>query len=337
MTSETLSPGSERESKFRGISNYDVTTSAWLFNPKQALALTDRLNITRPRDEWVGIELYSTISPKLLSLAKRMGVPIARSITPDRITPEKIHEWQKEYPHTKISRVHLEFSFDAWEAYFHRPTIGENVFPLKDGVKQRMFQLAWIYFIGPATSMRAVNLAQSLEVGVNAHTNVIEGFAKRGKLEEIKKRLPFILAENERPYRSPHLRRQGITSQELASNPSVIRKEFIDKYQLGGLLLGIDHAAEQGFNPAEELTKNADVVRAVHLASTDKSEGTHAYIRVGDPQISRFLETAADTEFSRPVSVALDYNPIDFLKIPFQGQLEIVGQTFDWLESTQRR
>lgn len=335
MTAEILPPHSEQEPKFRGISNYDVTTSAWLFNPEQALAVTDELNSDRPKDRWVGIELYSTISPKILSLAKRMGVPIARSITPDRVTPEKIREWQKVYTHTKISRVHLEFSFDAWETYFHRPTIGENVFPLKDGAKQRMFQLAWIYFIGPATSMRGVNLAESLEVGVNAHTNVIEGFAKRGKLEEIKKRLPFILAENERPYRSPHLHRQGITSQELASNPSVIRKEFVDKYQLGGLLLGIDHATEQGFDPAAELTKNADVVRAVHLASTDKSQGTHAYVRVGDSQISRFLETAANIEFPEPVSVALDYNPMDFMKIPFHKQLEIVGQTFNWLESTQ--
>jgi len=326
-----------KERLFRGIRDFEVTSSAWLFNPEQAFAVTHRINSERPEDRWIGIEIYPTVSPKILKLAKRLGIPFVAGLTPDQVTPDRIKGWQKEHPNTKVSRVHLEFSFDPWETYLHRPLIGEHFKPPKEAIKQRVFQLAWIFFFGPATSRRGIKLAEALPVGVNAHTNVIEGFAKRGELGEIRRKVAFILAENERPYRSPHLRRKGLTSQQLASDPEVIKREFVQRYSLDGLVLGVDHAIENGMRAVEELEKTKDVVRAIHLASGKKGEGTHAFVRIGDPQIQEFLEEAAKTTFNHQVSAALDYNPFDFKAMPFEEQVRLLKETFAWLEKSQQK
>lgn len=334
MTPETLG---SKERPFKGIQRVEITTSGWLFNPEQAFALTNILNSDRSSDQWVGIEVYPTVSPKALELAKKLGIPKLSDSIPPKVTPDLVRQWQRNYPRTRVSRIHLEFSFDPYETYFHRPIIGEHIRPFKEGIKQRFFQLAWVAFFGPATSRRGVKLAQDLEVGVNAHSNVIEGFAKRGELEDLKRKLKFVLAENERPYRSPHLKRlssKGITSQQLASDPEVIREEIISRYGLDGLLLGVDHSVQIGEEPAKVLKKVADVTRAIHLASS-RQDQQHGVLEIGDPKILEFLEEASKTIFNGQVSVALDLNPILLRAIPFQRQVEIVRNTLSWIESTQ--
>ena len=336
MSPETL--GSSERS-FRGIQQVEITTSGWLFNPEEAFALTNILNSDRSPDRWVGIEVYPTVSPKALELAKKLGSPKLSNGIPPKVTPDLVRQWQRDYPRTRVSRVHLEFSFDSYETYFHRPIIGENIRPLREGIKQRFFQLAWVAFFGPATSKRGAKLAQDLEVGVNAHTNVIEGFAKRGELDDLKRKLKFVLAENERPYRSPHLKRlnsKGVTSQQLASDPEVIRKEIIDRYGLDGLLLGVDHLVQIGKNPAKVLKKTADITRAIHLASS-RQDQEHGTLEIGDPKILEFLEEVSKTTFNGQVSAALDLNPIIFRAIPFRQQIEIVRNTLSWIENTQQK
>lgn len=328
--------GERRERGFRGIQQVEVTTSAWFFNPEQAFAITDRLNQSRPKEKWVGIEVYPT-TPGIFKVARALRAKGLSNLVPPKITPEQVREWQRQYPNTRVSRIHLEFSFDPFETYLHRPLVGES------GAMQRVYQIAWAFFFGPATSQRGVRLAETLGVGVNAHPNVIEGFAKRGQLEDIKRRVAFVLAENERPYNSPHLQRlgsYGISSHRFASDPEVIKWQIVQRYGLDGLLLGVDHAIQTWQDSVRALDKTSDVVRAIHLAGAKKGEketGAHRLIKVGDPQIERFLEAASRRTFKHEVSVALDYNPFVFKAMLMEDQLELVRNTIRWIEDSQRR
>jgi len=328
-----------REKLFHGIKKLELTTSGWLFDPERAFALADKLNSETPlKKDWVSIEIYPTVNPKLLELAKKLGIPVVGKNTPPKITPEFVRELQKTYPRTEVSRVHLEFSFDWFETYFHRPTIGENLTPPTEAIKQRIFQLAWIFLFGPATSRRGIRLAEELGVGINAHPNVLEGFAKRGEIEDIKNKVAFVLAETERPYNSPHLQRlkkQGISSRQFASDPEIVKKEIVEKYGLDGLLLGVDHLIQLGMDPVEKLEKTADAVRAIHLAG-GQGAGAHELISQGDPKVVEFLEAAARQTFKGEVSAALDLNPVLMKTMPFETQLTVLRDTFNWLRKSQQ-
>lgn len=322
---------------FRG--KLGVTTSSWLFTDegrglKGAFAVTNALNNTRPQEDWVGIEVYPT-DPRVITFLRH--VPGIRDFIPPHVTPDMVARLQEEYPRTRVDQVHLPFSASRYETYIHRPTIGENFLPVKEGIEQRIYQGVWMLLFEPTLSGKSITLAEELGVGANAHVNVIEALAERDELDSVKKRLSFLQAENERPYRSPHgkrLRDWGISSQELMSNPKVIADHVVDHYGLDGLLFGADHAVQVGFDPAEKLPEIAHVLSRVHIAGGGGASG-HELIEPGDPLFTNFFEAASRTRFNQPVSVAFDGNPKEMGKLSFEDQVSRLDGLFKWIRETQ--
>lgn len=318
-----------------------VTTSSWLFTDetkglKGAFAVTNALNNNRAREDWIGIEIYPT-DPRVIDVLKK--VPGFKDFIPPHVTPDMVARLHEEYPLTRVDQIHMPFSATGYEANLHRPTVGENFRPVKDGVKQRVFQGAWMFMFRPALDEKSVNLAEELGVGINAHVNVIEAMAQKGNLEDAKKRLSFIQAENERPYRSPYgnrLKKAGISSQQLMSDPVVIKEHVVQKYGLDGLLFGVDHAFQVGFDPVGVLGKVSDVMARVHIAGGEGAGG-HQLISSEDPAVSRFFNEASTMRFDHAVSVAFDGNPLEFRKMSFEEQVGKLDSLFKWIDATQGR
>lgn len=319
----------EREAHF-GIQGVDLTTAMHLFNPEQAFALADQLNKNRPDHLRASIEVYPTIGRAVLEPARKGAASLGLQLpmTPT-VSVDQIRQWQKQYPLARVSRIHLPFSYNAAELW-HRPFFGEK------GLKDRAYQIAWILYFGAATNEKGIKIAEELskdgqEVGINAHTNVIEGFARDGRLEEIKQRIPFVLAENERRYNSPILKGEAIW------NPVVIVDRIIKRYGLDGLVLGVDHGFGQGLDMTGALNTKGirEQTRAMHLAKTNPGV-QHDLIAVGDRQFEGFLRRSAITSFSNPVRAALDYGPETMKGKSGQEQVGLIRETIDWIMSIQR-
>ncbi len=315
---------------YLGIQGVDLTTAMHLFRPQDTFALADRLNGGKPRDQWTQIEIYPTIGRVLFepvrNAAKAIGLQLP--MTPS-VTEKDVRKWQKEYPNTKVARVHLPFSYNLAELW-HRPFFGEK------GLKDKIYQIAWIMYFGAATNLRGLELAKTLEdqqVGVNAHTNVLEGFAKDGKLNEIKQTIPFVLAENERRYKSPIL-----GDKKAMYDPAVIVDRIVKRYGLNGLVLGVDHGFGQGLDMTDTLVKDSvrKQIRAMHLAKTNPG-AQHVIIAIGDKQFEEFLRKAAVTPFTTPVRAALDYGPETMKGKSGEAQLKLVRDTIDWIMATQNK
>lgn len=303
-----------------------------LFDPESTFDLVNQLNINRPTHQQATIEIYPTIGRVLLEPIRKGSAALGLQLpmTPN-VTVDQIRTWQKKYPLAKVSRVHLPFSYNNAELW-HRPFLGEK------GLKDRAYQIAWILYFGAATNERGINIAEQLnadgqEVAVNAHANVLEGFARDGRIEELKQRIPIILAENERRYNSPIVKYQ-----RLIWDPNLIREDLVEKYGLSGMLLGVDHGMTEGIDMQDTL-KNPKIqqhVRAMHLAQTTK-DAQHAVITVGDKKFSRFLEEAAKTPFQHKVRAALDYSPDTVKGLSGAQELELVRRTINWIMSTQSK
>ncbi len=314
-----------------GIQGVDVTTAGHLFTPKDTFALTEELNKGKNPDDWAQIEVYPTPEYKPLTfmraLSKRFGLELP---IPPGVTEEQIRSWQREYPHTKVARVHLPFSYNRYELFQRAtPLIGGE---RENGLRQTAYQILWMVYFGAATNMKGVKLAQGLAdqgVGINAHANVIEGFAKDQNLGQLKDSVAFVLAENERRYKSPILK-----DSESIANPIAVIRNIVDKYDLDGLVFGVDHGFEQGMDPTamlqEPSIKRSTV--AMHLAQSH-----HDVLAVGNNEFERFLEQAARTKFDHPVRAALDYNPMVMSKLSGSQQLELVRDTIEWITGTQKK
>lgn len=321
------------KSKFTGFQGkLGVTTSAWLFNPEQAFAVTHALNNGRPEEDWIGIELYNTMPvPAVHAVLDR--IPGIKNFNPPRISPDVISKYQREYPRTRVDQVHLEFNASQDEA---AARVGRGVIHRNGGDVRHA---AWMYIFPSARAQHGVRLAEELGVGVNAHVNVVEAFAEEGSLVEIQKRLAFVQAENENPYPSRYgnrLRHRGISSEQLISDPAIIRREIVHKYDLDGLLLGVDHALIQGSSPVNAMIQTADVLSRIHIAGVENG-GSHTSIEVGNPVFERFFSIASHVAFRQPVSVAFDGNPLEFRKITLDEQVEKLDKLFSWIEKTQGR
>lgn len=314
-----------------GIQGVDITTAGHLFNPKDTFALTEELNKGKNPDDWAQIEVYPTLEHKPLALiralSKRFGLELP---IPPGVTEQQIRDWQKEYSHTKVARVHVPFSYNRHELFQRAtPFIGGE---RDNGLKQTAYQILWMFYFGAATNMKGVELARGLadqEVGINAHANVIEGFAKDQNLGQLKDSVAFVLAENERKYNSPILK-----DPESIANPIAVIRNIVDKYDLDGLVFGVDHALEQGMDPTAML-QDPSIKRAttaMHLAQSH-----HDVLAVGSNDFERFLEQASRTKFDHPVRAALDYNPMVMSKLSGSQQLELVRDTIDWITKTQKK
>lgn len=322
-----MAPETLRNTACEGIQGVDLTTAGHLFNPEVTFWLANELNRGKPQKEWTQIEVYPTLDRKPLALARiiseRFGLELP---IPPGVTEEKIRTWQGKYPNTKVSRVHLPFSYNVYELW-HRFLVGER----ENGVKQQVFQLLWIVYFGAAVNRKGIELAKSLsdqEAGIIAHPNVVEGFAKDGKLEGVKRGIAFVLTENERNYSSPILR-----DRRAIYDPAVVVKNIVERYALDGLVLGVEHGFQEGLD-MEGIIGNDSVrehTRAMHLAGPH-----HDVIAVSGINYKRFLERVAKTPFKHSVRAALDYSPFVFLHLSLSEQFELVRDTVDWILRTQK-
>lgn len=324
----------------KGIRALDITTAGSYQHPEEAWAIADRINTSRnlSGEDRMKVEVYSTLTRPVLTQLRRLAqiahVPVAKDLpVSPRITAEKIWEWKKEYPTVDVVRVHPAFSYNVYELW-HRMFVGEK----ENGIRYQMFQAAWIMDFGAATNMKGVELAEKLrsqgsETTMNMHTNVIEGFARDGRLGDVRKRVGGILAENERDYKDPYIK-----DRSLIFDPQVIVEGIVEKRpEVDGLLLGTDHGYQHGIDMAAILADPGirKYAQAIHLANTHSIE--HDVIQIGDPTVAKFLWTAGDTWFLHPVRAALDYNPMQFGRLSFDEKVALVGKTRDWVMQMQER
>lgn len=220
-------PGQEKKEgrSYTGVQDWGVTTSAWLFQPEKCLAIVSQLNEERDSKNQglFGVELYAThLPPAIRKTLPQSAIRTLEKYTPPDLTPEKALALIRKFPNVPITEVHAEFNFSFWEEVY-RITIGEKFLPevsagkVTDRVglalKNRAYQAAWVFFFGQATQGEAVDIASYLHqesqgkypnnpgTGLNLHTNIVEGFAQQGKLENVKSQVAQVLAEPERPYR----------------------------------------------------------------------------------------------------------------------------------------
>jgi len=343
------------EEMFVGVQGYEITTSGWLFNPETAFKVAHTLNENRQKQgkELLKLEVYATQRPAWLDqLAQIKGFQTLEDYLPPQVTTELIYTYLKQYPLARISDVHAEFNFSKWEQWLR--ILGEDVFPklasstpterITLGLKNKIYQAAWIAFFGPASNRRSVDLASELNseyggVGLTMHPNIVEGFASNGQLEDIKKLVSRLLAENERPYNlSPHLERAkavGSSPRDLLSDPETVSNLVVHFYGLDGMVLGADHLTQRGENLTVHYQKTANAVRKIHVSG---SEGTrvHTAVAVGSLPVETLLQTVAHTEHPGRLTVALDYSPFEIGKLPFEDQLSMVEKTINWMESISR-
>jgi hypothetical protein len=192
-----------------------------------------------------------------------------------------------------------------------------------------------------------VRLAQQMEAAVNAHPNVIVGFARKGRLEEIKKTVPEVFAENERPYWSIVFSWKPKRPREIY-HPKTIAEKVVKRYGLSGLTLGVDHLTQapsfpipeeekRELEPLKALGEVKDVLAQAHLASfTPKGHLVHDFITPEDPVIRKFLEGIAQTQFPRAVTVILDYDPRLMSKLAPKEQRELIRSNLKYIRETQK-
>jgi len=361
-----LVPGQEKKEPlpYVGVQGWGVTTSAWLFQPEKCLAIVSQLNKEKDSkdQDLVGVELYAThLPPAIRKVLPKSAITALEKYTPPDLTPDKALDLTKKFPNVPITEVHAEFNFSFWEEIY-RTTIGEQFFPeVSDGkisdraklaFKNRVFQTAWMFFFGQATQGEAVDIASYLNqesqgkypnspgTGLNLHTNIVEGFAQQGRLERIKGRVARVLAEPERPYRSPVMRRLsrelGIKGEGLISDPATIREHIVFRYGLDGMTLGVDHQLAQGTDPTPSFKKVLDVIRNIHIAGGRGSQ-LHTAIDFDDPNTQKFLNSLFTTRHQHPVRLLLDLNPLEMGRLNQEEQFESIKTTIGRLEDLQKK
>lgn len=309
-----------------GIKGVDITTSGHLFSPQDTFALVHEINKDLPSDLQMEIELYTTLKrapfAQFGNWSKKFGMQIP---LPQGITAKDVLVWQKEYPLAKVQRVHLPFDYNNQELI-----AGLNKGNILDPRENR--QILWMIYFGGAKNMHGIQLAAQLEVGINAHANVITGLALDNRLAEVKRNVPFIVTEVEKLHTTPLLR-----DQEAFGIPSEAVTRIVKRYGLDGILIGLDHL-DPNVNLEEEL-KNEDVrnyTRAMHLAGEN-----HAVLTTGDKKTMDFLQTISRTPFAfnnkGKVKATLDYNPLQIRKMSGREQIKLVKATIKAIMTTQEK
>lgn len=295
-------------SVYYGLQGIDISTSKYLLTPEKAWQVTNRYNLFKDESAWIGLEIYPT----------------------RQMTPEYAQKLFREYPHTIARRVHLEFNYSVRE-HLHRIFVGE----LKNGPIHMAFQVAWLILFNPASRLHGVNLAKSLGVGVNIHTNVLTGFKNDQQLNKLSQ-LPFILAENEREFNSLLLK-----DQRLAYDPVQIAKQLVEEQAMAsGLLLGLDHP-EGKVEDFTTLLRNPLIRRhtqAIHLAQVGTlimGQKGHGPINPQNEAMRRLLWEINQTPFAHPVRATLNYVTKFIGGGSPEQQAEELAQAVDWIMSTQ--
>src|SRR5947207_1413432 len=93
----------------KGIQGVDTSTAMFIHNPKLAFEATDKINQGKPREAWMGIEMYPIRGQGIHGI-REMLTPLTRENSafplPAGVSTEKIREWQKEFPNTYVTRIH---------------------------------------------------------------------------------------------------------------------------------------------------------------------------------------------------------------------------------------
>ncbi len=303
-----------------GIENYELTTSGFLFNPKEAFSIAHELNKDLKENERITLEIYPTLDRGILGTVRGIGERFGYQLPiPPTVDEDAVRSWQKEFPLAQVSRVHLPFSYNKHEL-LTRP-IDEK------GLGRKVRSMPWIVYFGAATNKKGIELAQALDADITAHTNVVEGFAQDGKLDELTVPGLHVLAENEMEYDSPILK-----DKRAISDPIYIAENIVEKYNLDGLLLGLDHALEQGVDIHKVLDTPSihKHTRAIHLADVN-----HGAVITGNEQIEKLIQHIGRTTFDHPVRAALDLNPLELGKLTERERFQLIKSTIDWIKDNQ--
>ncbi len=325
-----------------------ISTAGWLFNPEELFKILNELNEERKEQgkKLIKVELYPTFRKFDKFFEKLIEfIPELENWIPPIVNADYVEELKKEYPNVPISGVHLEFNFNPWEEIY-RTTFGEEFFPkvpgmkpsdrIKMALKQRAFQGAWMGLMGPARKERGVKLAQELHkqseeeeeeeeegVAITAHANVIVGFGV-DKIREIKETIAAVFVEDERPYRSPVMKKlqkklesQGIEAslKDLVSNLECL-KLIVEEYELDGLVFAADHpsAEEEGlikmYNSVEKM------VKMLHVAGT---EADKVHTTTLGEEIDELLE-----KIQKPIKVVYDVSPLEMKGKSYEEQKNYV-------------
>jgi hypothetical protein len=312
------------QSEFQGLQGIDISTACFLFNPELAFAVTNRINTELPKEAWMQLELYPFFSNPLFEavfpLARKLQAPI-----PAPITVKHVRKWQKEYPHTKVARVHLPFGFDQQEIWYQAKT------RTVDSPTSNIHHLVYLFFLGHALNKKGIQLARELGVAINAHANVAYRFDQAGRTAELEDGIPCLYIENSPQYGHPG-KYPHIENQRVVYDPQVLVRELIGANENRRFLWGTGHTAKAGIDNSKLLNDSVIVssLGAMHL------EGPNHEV-VDDKMIAmtNFLQGVAKIKTPHSVRGTFDYDPrmIQRLKDP----ADFLAQNRDYIMATQRR
>lgn len=274
--------------KHKGLSGVDITTVGFLSQPEQAFAITDNLNREALANNPMKIELMHPLDTPANRSAQRV-----LSFLPQPYNAKDIKKFQHEYPDSKISHVHLPFRAnqqDTWRGFAS--------YVLERDPRELVLHAAFLGLFGTAGNRKGIDLAENLQVGINAHANVIEFFGQTGKLEDIKQRVPFVFVESTKP--GPTY----LVSQAEMSDPTLVAKRA-ERFKLSGMIFGLDHFQEtDDIDRLDEVLHDEGVrrtIQRVHIANPD-----HGHLDVNDQNFTHLLHKLRDSRFSHPVRAILD-------------------------------
>lgn len=313
--------------QYRGVQSIDLTTGAFLGNPERAFALAGKLNSQ--------VEVYPFLDQKHLeffkSLARFAGKIVPTfSMVPQGISEDNLKKWTDKY-NVSIARFHLPWFNDE-----------SDLLKLKND--QRYFKIIGrsylmekivAYFMGTMMNNHGLKLAEKFNTGVNVHPNGLVGLITAGKIEGLKKRVKFVLAENS--VDCDILDSASFYRDTLYDLDALIAK-IVQPFNLDGILWARDHHKdEENTGIKRNYTKiiNSPLVQQ-HLQAIHLTGIRHRLINPSDPEDKKFLEDLSGIKTKHEVSAALDIDPRILGKYSFDKQVEILGRTIDGVLNIQR-
>lgn len=298
-----------KEKVYPGIQGIEITSAGWLGREKELYNLVNQLNKGRSKNDRIGIEIYPT---NLI------------------VTSKNILNWEKEYS-KDTTRIHLPF----------HQSISENIIGMAGDIKRKEFKEAsfypiWLIAFGVARNNKAIKIAEQLELEIGMHANLVEGFKKEGRLEEIKQNVPGVFVENTRPYYSNIFTKED---QKKIFDPLIIEKT-IEEYHLTGLIFDAEHGKkdwfkgikgyENGFDPITIIEETKNVLAKIHIAG---EKDNHGIFSQEDKLFNSILRKVSQTDFNHPLKIVFDFDPRSLFFMKPQEKLELMKRLIEKVDS----
>ncbi len=302
----------------RGVSGFEISSSGHLFDPEQLFGIVNQLNINTPEDKQLKIELYATHRlpgmAYIEDIRKRAGIGLP---IPPQVDASYVKGMQEQYPLANVSRIHAPFTYNTQETL-------QKPFAEKGMAKARSVLYAVIF--GSAKNMHAVDVAHDLStpehpVDLNAHVNIIEGFARDNRLDELRNPHALLLVENETE--------KSVNNGISTLDPRYVVEQVILPHNLDGLVHGYDHDASKF---AEQMT---DPLIQKHLKSIHFADKGHKMMNIDDPRIEQFMKILANIPFAKPVTVTFDLNPLEVGKLTPRAQFDYIKRVTEKMRRIQ--